>query len=66
MVDSDAVPRLLTGELLFVFTQMLSEADHTRSPEEILTSAWTYQGYLEKIFGPFFSSSPATPGMPRY
>jgi hypothetical protein len=66
MVDSDTVPRLLTGRLWFVFTQMLSEADHTRSPEEILTSAWTYEDHLEKIFSPFFSSSPATPGIPRY
>jgi hypothetical protein len=42
-----------------------NEADHTRSPEEILTISWTYRGYLEKIFGPFFPSSPAIPGMPR-
>jgi len=62
---SDAVPRLLTGKLWFVFTQMLSEADHTRSPDDILMSAWAYESRLEKIFGPFFSSPP-TPGVPRY
>jgi hypothetical protein len=63
---SDAVPRLITGKLWFVFTQMLSEADHTRSPDDILMSAWAYESRLEKIFGPFFSSSPPTPGVPRY
>jgi hypothetical protein len=63
---SDAVPRLLTGKLWFLFTQMLSEADHTRSPDDILMSAWAYEGRLEKIFGPFFSSSSPTPGVPRY
>jgi hypothetical protein len=62
----DAVPRLLAGKLWFVFTQMLSEADHTRSPDDILMSAWAYESRLEKIFGPFFSSSPPTPGVPRY
>lgn len=63
---SDVVPRLLTGKLWFVFTQMLNEADHTRSPDDILMSAWAYEDRLEKIFGPFFSSSPPTPGVPRY
>lgn len=64
--ESDVVPRRLTGKLWFVFTQMLSEAEHSRSPDEILMSAWTYEGRLEKIYGPFFSSSPPTPGLPRY
>lgn len=66
MGGADAVPRLLTGKLWFVFTQMLSEADHTRSPDDILMSAWGYESRLVKIFGPFFSSSPPTPGVPRY
>lgn len=64
MGESDAVPRLLTGKLWFVFTQMLSEADHTRSPESILMSAWGYESRLEEIFGPFFL--PPTPGVRRY
>ena len=65
--NSELVPRLLTGKLWFVFTQMLSEADRTRSPDDILMSAWAYESRLEQIFGPFFSSSsPATPGVPRY
>lgn len=63
---SDAVPRRLTGKLWFVFTQMLSEADHTRSPDDILMSAWGYESRLEKIFGSPFSVSPPTPGVPRY
>jgi hypothetical protein len=64
--ESDVVPRRLTGKLWFVFTQMLSEAEHTRSPDDILMSAWAYQDRLVKIFGPSFSSSPPTPGIPRY
>ena len=63
---SDYVPRLLTGKLWFVFTQMLAEADHTRAPEDILMSAWAYEDRLKKIFDPSFSSSPPTPGVPRY
>lgn len=62
----DAVPRLLTGKLWFLFTQMLTEADHTRSPDDIFMSAWGYQSRLNKIFGPFFGSGTPTPGVPRY
>lgn len=58
--------RRLTGKLWFIFTQMLSEADHTCSPEAILDSAWTYQDQLEKLFRPSFSKNPQTPGIPRY
>ena len=57
---SDAVPRLLTGKLWFLFTQMLGEADYTRSPDDILMSAWAYESRLEKIFGPFFSWPPSS------
>jgi hypothetical protein len=64
--DAEVVPRALTGNLWFVFTQMLTEADHTRSPDEILDAAWGYQERLVKIFGPSFSSTPPTPGVPRY
>jgi len=45
--DAPVIPRQLTGKLWFIFTQMLSEADHTQSPEEILNSAWSYAGQLE-------------------
>jgi hypothetical protein len=64
--EAEMVPRLLVGKLWFIFTQMLSEAAHTRSPDDILMSAWAYEERLEQIFGPFFSSSPPTPGVPRY
>jgi hypothetical protein len=64
--DSADISRRLVGKLWFVFTQMLSEADHTRSPDDILMSAWGYQSRLEKIFGPTFSTSEPTPGVPGY
>ncbi len=64
--DAPAIPRRLTGKLWFVFTQMLSEADHTRSPEEILRRAWRYEGQLHKLFGPWYGQGPQTPGVPRY
>lgn len=66
-IGEDAnVPRLLTGKLWFIFTQMLSEADHTRSPEGILDSAWRYESRLEHIFGPIFAPPPSwKPGVPR-
>jgi hypothetical protein len=63
---TDVVPRRLTGKLWFVFTQALAEADHSRTPEEILRYAWNYQDKLQNLFGPWFSSSPPKPGIPRY
>jgi hypothetical protein len=64
--EAEMVPRLLVGKLWFIFTQMLSEASHTRSPDDILMTAWGYEERLEQIFGPSFSSSPPAPGVPRY
>jgi hypothetical protein len=64
--ESADISRRLAGKLWFIFTQMLSESDHTRSPDDILMSAWSYAGRLEKIFGPTFSSSARTPGVLRY
>jgi hypothetical protein len=64
--DAPLMPRRLTGKLWFIFTQMLSEADHTRSPEQILHSAWRYAGQLEELFGPRYGQGPPTPGIPRY
>ena len=64
--DASVIPRRLAGKLWFVFTQMLSEADHTRSPEEILRSAWSYQDQLQKLFGPGYGQGPSTPGVPGY
>ena len=66
LADTELVPRRLTGKLWFVFTQALAEAEHTRTPEELLRYAWNYQDKLQDLFGPWFSSSPPTPGIPRY
>jgi len=59
--DAPAIPRRLAGKLWFIFTQMLTEADHTRSPEEILRSAWNYQEQLEKLFGPWHGTADQPP-----
>jgi hypothetical protein len=64
--DAPVIPRRLAGKLWFIFTQMITEADHARSPEEISRSAWSYQEQLEKLFGPWFSTGEPTPGVPRY
>jgi hypothetical protein len=65
--EDELVPRRLTGKLWFIFTQMLDEASHTRSPDDILRTAWSYEERLTNIFGPSFSISPPTPpGVPRY
>jgi len=64
--DAELIPRRLTGKLWFVFTQTLAEADHARSPGEILRYAWSYQDKLQDLYGPWFSSAPPTPGTPRY
>jgi hypothetical protein len=64
--DAPVIPRRLAGKLWFIFTQMITEADHARSPEEISRSAWSYQEQLEKLFGPWFSTGEPTPGVPGY
>ncbi|MDQ3756240.1 MAG: hypothetical protein M3394_00075 [Actinomycetota bacterium] len=50
----ELVPRVLVGKLWFVFTAMLSEAEHTRTPDAILDAAWEYAERLRAIFGPHF------------
>lgn len=50
----DEVSRALVGKLWFVFTAMLTEADHASEPEPLLDAAWSYQERLRKIFGPTF------------
>ena len=52
--EDEVVPRRLTGALWSIFTSMLTEAEHARSPEEILNAAWNYEDRLGKIFGPRF------------
>lgn len=64
--DSVDISRRLAGKLWFVFTQALAEAEHCNSPEEILHCAWSYQDQLERLFGPWWSSSEPTPGVPRF
>jgi hypothetical protein len=65
--DSPDISRRLAGKLWFIFTQALTEAEHSRSPDEILRYAWSYQDQLEQLFGPSFSLGPPTPpGVPRY
>src|SRR5258708_12081965 len=64
--DSPDISRRLVGKLWFVFSQALTEAEHSRAPEEILSYAWNYEQQLTKLFGPLFSSSETTPGIPRY
>jgi hypothetical protein len=66
LVDAELIPRRLVGKLWFIFTQALAEADHARSPEEILRYAWDYEDKLEQLFGPWFSPSPPTPGIPTH
>jgi hypothetical protein len=65
--DEPTISRALAGKLWFIFTHMLAEAGHTRSPEHILRGAWSFEGQLEKLFGPWFDHGPPTPpGTPRY
>jgi hypothetical protein len=51
---ADLVPRRLTGTMWFIFTSMLTEAAHARSPAPILEAAWNYEDKLRRIFGPTF------------
>lgn len=66
LAGAELVPRRLTGKLWLVFTEALTQAEHTRAPEEILEHAWSYQDKLEELFLARFSSSPPNPGIPRY
>jgi hypothetical protein len=52
--EDDLVPRRLAGTLWYIFTSMLTEAEHARSPEPILDAAWNYEDRLRRIFGPKF------------
>ena len=46
------VPRKLVGDLWFVFTSILGEADHAKDPEPLRIAAWDIQERLRRIFGP--------------
>jgi hypothetical protein len=44
------VPRKLVGDLWFVFTSILGEADHSKDPEPLRMAAWDIQERLRRIF----------------
>jgi len=50
--NEEFVPRKLVGDLWFVFTSILGEADHARNPQPIRLAAWDIQEQLRRIFGP--------------
>lgn len=54
VASESVVSRTLVGKTWFVFTAMLAEADHTATPEPILTVAWQWQEWLRRAFGPTF------------
>ena len=56
--EFEQFPRDLAGELWFIFTTMLAEADHARDPESILMPAWNYEEKLVRFFGPRFYDVP--------
>ena len=60
--DATVISRRLAGKLWFIFTQMLTEADHARSPEEILRGAWSYQEQLESYSAPGSGQENQLPG----
>jgi hypothetical protein len=49
------VPKVLVGKLWFIFTSMLSEAEHAKDKrEQIEIAAWDIQERLRRLFGPQF------------
>jgi len=56
LLESQAfVPKELVGKLWFIFTSMLSEAEHAKNnKEEIEILAWDIQERLRHLFGPIF------------
>lgn len=54
LANENLVPKELVGELWFVFTSMLSEAEHAQFPDPIIDAAWFIGEKLRVIFGPHF------------
>lgn len=55
--EAHSVPRSLVGNLWFVFTSMLAEAEHARDTQARATieaAAWSVEDRLRRIFGPRF------------
>lgn len=50
----DVAPKRLVGKCWFIFTAMLTEADHARAREPILDAAWEWAERLRLTFGPNF------------
>ena len=56
LIDRETlVPKVLVGKLWFIFTSMLSEAEHAKDKrEQIEIAAWDIQERLRRLFGPQF------------
>ena len=55
LAEEQLVPKVLVGKLWFIFTSMLSEAEHAKDTrEQIEIAAWDIQERLRRIFGPRF------------
>ena len=53
--DEELVPKALAGNLLFLFTTMLTEAEHAKEGRQAIeTAAWAIEESLRRIFGPHF------------
>jgi hypothetical protein len=58
LIDQETfVPKVLVGKLWFIFTSMLSEAEHAKDKrEEIEILAWDIEERLRELFGPHFKA----------
>lgn len=54
LASEQSVPKTLVGKLYFVFSSMLAEAGHAKSPAPIVAAAWDIEERLTRIFGPRF------------
>ena len=55
LASETCVPKALAGNLWFIFTSMLAEAQHAKDRRQVIeTAAWNLQEKLQKIFGPQF------------
>jgi len=52
--DQDSVPRILTGNLWFIFTSILTEAEYAKNRQELELAAWGLQDKLRRLLGPVF------------
>jgi hypothetical protein len=52
--EQDEVPRVLTGNLWFIFTSILTEAEYAKNRNDLDMAAWELQEKLRRIYGPRF------------